>query len=197
MRGKERVGIEMMMALDQGAPDDGKQDRSDDELRKVAQRRRLEFAALDPAIDESLERLPALCDDVVVVEFCELGMLVTLGDKQARDQHAARLNELLDEREERSFEERLARQIRRQHALAHGVEEWRDDAADDGLEQLFLGLEVEIGQALAHFGPCGHVFEPGRRVALCREFLEGRGNDLLRARIPPLPPLFRGLRLAS
>ena len=55
MRCKERVGIEMMMALDQGAPDDGKQDRGDDELRKVAQRRRLEFAALDPAIGQ-LER---------------------------------------------------------------------------------------------------------------------------------------------
>ena len=63
--------------------------RSDDELGKVAQRRRPELAALDAAIDEGLERLTALGDDVVVVEFRELGMLVALGDEQARDQHAA------------------------------------------------------------------------------------------------------------
>ncbi len=54
MRGKQRVGIEMMMALEQGAPDHGKQRRRDDELRIVAQRRGLELAALNTAIDEVL-----------------------------------------------------------------------------------------------------------------------------------------------
>jgi hypothetical protein len=65
MGGEQRVGIEMMMALEQRAPDDGKQHRSDDELGEVPQMRRLELAARNPAIDEGLERLAALGDDVV------------------------------------------------------------------------------------------------------------------------------------
>ena len=125
----------------------------------------------------------ALSDDLVVVEFGELGVLVALGDEEARDQHPARQDELLKEGEERSLEERLAGEVGREHALAHGVEQRRDDAADDGLEQLFLGLEVDIGQALADFGARGNVLEPGRRIAVRREFLEGRGDDLLRARV--------------
>jgi hypothetical protein len=116
------------------------------------------------------------------------------GDEEARNQHAARTDELLDKSEERSLEESFARQVRCEHALAHGVEERCDDAADDGLEQLFLGLEVEIGEALAHFGARGDVFEPGRGVAVGRELLEGRGHDLLWARVlalPLLPPCSR------
>ena len=90
---------------------------------------------------------------------------------------------------EGTFEELLDRELRRLHALADHVEMRADDAADHRLEQFDLGLEVEIREPLAHFGAGGDVFEPGAGKALLGEFLEGRGNDLLRARILLAPAL--------
>ena len=98
--------------------------------------------------------------------------------------------QLLDEGEERTFEESSDERSVVSMRCADHVEMRGDDAADHRLEQLDLGLEVEIGQALAHLGARGDVFEPRAGEALLGEFLEGRGDDLLRAHIlvaaPPL-----------
>ena len=88
---------------------------------------------------------------------------------------------ILDEVEERAFEELLDAEVGRLHLLADHLEMRGDDAADHRLEQLDLGLEIEIGQPLAHLGARGDVFEPRAGEALLGEFLEGRGDDLLRA----------------
>src|SRR5262245_8002323 len=117
MGGEQLVGIEVMMTLEQRAPHDGKEDRRDQELGKVAQSGRPELAALNPAIDELSHRLARLGDDLVVIKFGELRVLVALGDEKARDQHAARKHELLQEGEERSLEEGLAGQVGAEHAL--------------------------------------------------------------------------------
>src|SRR5262249_43151997 len=58
---------------------------------------------------------------------------------------------------------------------------------------LDLGFEVEIGEALAHLGAGGDILEPCLGKALLGEFLEGRGNDLLRANLLVAPPFRLGL----
>src|SRR5262245_17317454 len=69
-------------------------------------------------------------------------------------------------------------------------------ALDDRLEQRLLGLEIEIGQALADAGAGGDILEPGAGIALGGEFLDRRRYDLLRAGIAaPLAPL--GFRTSS
>src|SRR4249919_1329109 len=67
-----------------------------------------------------------------------------------------------------------------------------NDAADHRLEQLDLGLEVEIGETLAHLGAGGDILEPRLGKALLGEFLEGGGNDLLRADLFVAAPLSLG-----
>ena len=99
------------MALEQPAPDDGGEHRREQQLRIVAQRRRLELAALDAAIDQPRHGLDAARDDLLVIEGGELGMLVPFGDEQPRDERALGADELLDEGEERALEERLDRQV--------------------------------------------------------------------------------------
>ena len=116
-------------------------------------------------------------------------MLVPFGDQEPHDEGAARADELLDEGEEGAFEEVLDGEVGRLHLLADHLEMRGDDAADHRLEQLDLGLEVEIGQALAHLGARGDVFEPRAGEALLGEFLEGRGDDLLRADLLVAAPL--------
>src|SRR5262245_8758124 len=107
------------MTLEQRAPNNGEQDRRDEELGKVAQSGRPELAALDPAVDERSHSLARFDDDLVVVELGELGVLVAFGDEKARDQHPARKHELLQESEERPLEEGLAGEVRREQALAY------------------------------------------------------------------------------
>src|SRR4029077_7932730 len=75
------------------------------------------------------------------------------------------------------------------HPLTDRVEMCGDDAAHHRLEQLFLGLEIEIRQTLAHAGAGGDILDLGRRIAMRGEFLERCGDDLLRARVAPLAPL--------
>ena len=187
--GEQLVGIEVVVALEQRAPQDRHQHRRHEQLRIVAQGRRLELAALDAAIDEAPHRLEPARDDVLVVELRELWVLVALGDQEPHDEGAARAGKLLDEGQERAFEEFLGGELGGLHALAEHLEMRGDDAADHRLEQLDLGLEVEIGEALAHLGAGGDVLEPCLGKALLGEFLEGRGNDLLRADLLVAPPL--------
>ena len=104
-------------------------------------------------------------------------MLVPLGDEKPRDEGALRRDELLNESEERAFEERLDRHVGLFHLFADDVEMRGDDAAHYRLEQLFLGFEIEIGQALRHASARRHVLDLRRRVTLRRELLEGGGND--------------------
>src|SRR6478736_3144690 len=101
----------MMMPLEQRPPDDGGEYRCDEQLRKVAQARWLELAACDPAIDEAGQRLDAARDHGLVVKLGELRMFVPFGDEQPNDESAARADELLDEAEEGTFEDRLDREI--------------------------------------------------------------------------------------
>ena len=108
-------------------------------------------------------------------------MLVSFGDQEPHDEGAARADDVLDEAKEGAFEEVLDAEVGGLHLLADHLEMRSDDAADHRLEQLDLGLEVEIGQALAHLGTRGDVFEPRAGEALLGKFLEGRGDDLLRA----------------
>ena len=119
-------------------------------------------------------------------------MLVALGDQEPHDEGAARAGKLLDEGEEGAFEEFLGGELGGLHALAEHLEMRGDDAADHRLEQLDLGLEVEIGEALAHLGAGGDVLEPCLGKALLGEFLEGGGNDLLRADLFVAAPLSLG-----
>ena len=91
--------------------------------------------------------------------------------------------------EEGTLEEVLDGEVGRFHLLADHLEMRGDDAADHRLEQLDLGLEIEIGQPLAHLGARGDVFEPRAGEALLGEFLEGRGDDLLRADLLVAAPL--------
>src|SRR3990170_1355428 len=120
------------------------------------------------------------------VEGGQLGMLRAFSNHEPRDGRAAREDEFLDEGEEWAFEELLRRHVGGFHLLADGIEVRGDDALHHRLEQRLLGLEVEIGEAFADTRTGRHVLEPGRGVALGREFLEGRRHDLLRARVLPL-----------
>ena len=178
--GEQSVSVEVMVPLEQGAPKDRGERRRDQQLRKLAQARLAKLAALDAAVDQPGQRLDAARDHLVVIEFGELGMLVPFGDQQPRDEGALGADEFLEEGEERTLEKCLGRQRGRLHPLAHHVEMRGDHALDDRPEQRLLGLEVEIGQPLAHPRARGHVLEPGPGVALHREFLERRGDDLLR-----------------
>src|SRR5215470_8411494 len=157
---EQRAGIEMVMTLEQRAPDDGGEHRRNEELREVAQARRFELAAGDTAIDQLGQRLDAARDHSLVVELGQLRMLVPFGDEQPRNEGAARADQLLDEAEEGPFEERLYRKISGLHLPADHVEMRGDDATNNRFEQLDLGLEVEIGQTLTHPGARGNVFEP-------------------------------------
>ena len=168
------------MPLEQRAPNDGRQRRRHEQLRKVAQARRLEFAALDAAIDETRQGVDPARDHRLEIEGGELRMLVPFGDQEPRDEGALGADQLLDEGEEGALQKVLDRELGRLHPLADHVEMGGDDAADHRLEQLDLGLEIEIGQALAHLRPGGDVLEPRSGKALGRELLEGRRHDLLR-----------------
>ena len=86
--GEQPVGIEVMVPLEQGAPKDRGERRRDQQLRKLAQARLAKLAALDAAVDQPGERLDAARDHLVVIEFGELGMLVSFGDHQPRDEGA-------------------------------------------------------------------------------------------------------------
>src|SRR5262245_14204365 len=173
----------MMVPLEQRAPENCHQHRRDEQLREVAQARGPKLATLDAAIDELRERLDSARDHVLVVELGELGMLVPFGDEKPHDNGAARTDEFLNETEERALEQRLDREVRRLDLLADHLEMRGDNAADYRLEQLDLGLEVEIGESLAHFGAGGHVLKSRPGKALLGEFREGRINNLLRANL--------------
>ena len=67
--GEQPVGVEVMVALEQRAPQDRHQHRRHEQLRIVAQGCRLELAALDAAIDEARHRLEPARDDVLVIEL--------------------------------------------------------------------------------------------------------------------------------
>src|SRR4029079_15651553 len=115
-------------------------------------------------------------------------MLVPFADKEARDHGAPRLHQLLDEGEERAFDEFLGGKSRDFDLTADRAEGRRVDALHHRFEQFDLGLEVEIGEAFAHARTRGDILKPRARVAMLRKFLEGRGDDLLRPRVSSLAP---------
>ena len=93
--------------------------RREEKLRIVAQRRRLELAALDAAIDQARHGLDAARDHLLVIEGGEFRMLVPFGDQKPRDEGALGADQLLDEGEERALEKRLDRQLGLFHPLSH------------------------------------------------------------------------------
>src|SRR5665648_865546 len=182
------VGVEMVMMLEQRTPDYGHEHRRDEKLRVIAQACLAELAARDATIDQPAQGLEPTRDDIVEVEGGELGMLVAFGNQQTHDDHAPRAHQLLDEFDERPFEEVFDGERGRLHLVADHVEMGGDDAAHHRLEQLFLGLEVEIGETLGDFRARRHVLEPRAGIALDRELLEGGRHDLLRAIVFSYPP---------
>jgi len=186
---EQPIGVEVPVRLEQRAPENGREHRRDDELRKVPERRLPKFSALHPSVDQSLQRLQSARDDVLEVELRQLRMFVTFANQEACDHGAPRLHQLLDEGEERAFDEFLSWKRRGFDLTADRIEGRRDDALHYRLEQLDLGLEVEVGKAFAHLRPGGDILKPRACVAVLREFLEGCGDDLLRARVPALHPL--------
>ncbi len=194
---EQLVGVEVVVPLEKRAPKDRRQHRCDEKLRELAQVRWPKLTLCDAAVDQASQRLDPMRDHMLEIEGSQFGMLGAFGDQEPRDGCAAREDKLLDEGEEWAFEEILRRHVGGLHLPADGIEVRRDDAPHHRLEQLFLGLEVEIGQALADAGARGDVLEPCRRVALSGEFLEGRGDDLLRTRVSPLAPLHYSPRCQS
>src|SRR5262249_17237683 len=69
------------------------------------------------------------------------------------------------------------------------------NAADHRLEQLDLGLEVKIWEALAHFCPSRDIFKSRAGKALLGKFLECSIHDLLRANLLFPAPFFRARQL--
>ena len=60
------------------------------------------------------------------------------------------------------------------------VEAGLDEGLQDGLEKLVLGLEVQIGEALADAGAGGDVFKTRTAKTLFRELLQRRLDNFLR-----------------
>src|SRR5262249_53048426 len=187
--------VEMMVPLEQRAPENCQQHRRDEKLREVAQARGPKLATLDAAIDELRERLDPARDHILVVELGELGMLVPFGDEKPHDNGAARTDELLNEMEERTLEQRLDREVRRLDLFADHLEMRGDNAADHRLEQLDLGPEVKIRKAFAHLCPGRDIFKSRAGKALGGEFLEGGCHDLLWANLLFPAPFSRACQL--
>jgi hypothetical protein len=56
----------------------------------------------------------------------------------------------------------------------------RNETADDRLEQLFLGLEIKVQQALADAGAARHVIHTCRRITVLGEYLHGGRRNFRR-----------------
>src|SRR6185437_16423811 len=106
-----------MMAFEQVTPEDGGDDRREQKLRIVAQRRGFELAALDAAVDQARHGLDAARDHLLVIEGGELRMLVPFRNEKPGDEGALGADQLLDEGEERPLEKGLDRQLGLLHPL--------------------------------------------------------------------------------
>ena len=161
------------------------QQRRDDQLRDSARRRRSRTRRLATARSASVAHQPEPArDDLAIVELGDGRKARALGDDQAQQQLALGAEHLLLEHGEEGVERRGGRHGRARSATLPSVlDDGRDGAADQRLEQRFLVLEVEVERALGDAGAGRHVVEPGRLEAVLGEHARRRLEDRLAARI--------------
>src|SRR6185437_1825459 len=85
VRLEQPIGVEVPVRLEQRAPENGREHRRDDELRKVPERRLPKFSALHSSVDQSLQSLQPTRDDMFEIELSQLWMLVPFADQETGD----------------------------------------------------------------------------------------------------------------
>ena len=90
-----------------------------------------------------------------------------------------RTRHLLHEVEQGATNERFRRQFGRLDGVDERIDAPDYDALDDRLEELFLGLEIQVRESLADTGALGHLGDGGRRVAFLGEHGECSLGDFL------------------
>ena len=180
MRFDQLVGIERSIR-EYDAPYDRHHDRGDEKLRQFVDRALAELAVRDPALKYPAQRAEPAGRDVIPVVLNEIGVLRRLRDHQADDHARRRAWQAFHECEQGPTNKGFGTEFRAVQRAGQFVDARRDDAADDRLEQLLLGLEIQVQETLADARPPGDFLDLGRRKALVGECGKCRLRDLLGA----------------
>ncbi len=167
----------------QDFPDDRQYHRREKQLRQVVDRRSAEFPPFDTALEKAPNRVETPAHDVFPVVVDEVRMTRPFRQEEADHHRHARIRDAFHEIQHRSAHERFRGELGLLHDPYERLDASRDDVADNGLEQFFLGAEVKVQEALAHAGTTRYVLHARLGVAVFGKGLERGVGDLLRALI--------------
>ncbi len=156
-----------------------------------------EFAAFDAARDGFCQqRMPGL-DDFVDEETRNFGEVAALGHHQLADPSRRAVTVVGPPAANQTAQQLVAR-AREAKGLVGGLAEPGDDAvADDGLEEVFLVLEIEIERSFRNTGAGRNIFQAGARISLLDEQLQRRRDQFRRARFFAAFPAWLGRRFSG
>ena len=171
-------------------PDGVHEKRGDEDARDEMRINGAELRAIDAALDHGSDDRPGAGDDFLAVEGVEVREFLQFRHDDAEHRVGcleANAGPVLGEE---LVEERGGGGVGIVALEALGVFDARDDfTAHDGLEEFFLGGEVEVDGALADAGALRDVVESGGGEPLLAKDLESGAQDLLGAlfRCTPSP----------
>ena len=107
-------------------------------------------------------------------------MTPSLGDQQANDDGNRRAGHAFHEGQQRPADKVLGGQLRGLDVVEQGIDAPHDDIPDHGLEQVLLGLVVQVSQALADAGAFCNFLDARRGIPFLGEDFEGSLGNFLR-----------------